>query len=134
MTSGLSADYCIFEYRYRDASNWKTYGELLLTGNFSEQAESEIRRVLGDDGMLVAEQVGIPPLQQRHLVTHRETDEDLDHAFHEFVSLQPATKAHLSQLQLDGSLSDLTERLRASATNWNVALSPYAQRGKWLKR
>ncbi len=126
MENGQAGRFCIFEYLYRDAANWKTWGEVLLTGHFSAPADSEIRRLLDDDGIFVAEQVGIPPLQQRHLATYGETGQDLDHAFHEFVSLQPATKAKLSQLRVAGSLSDLVAAFRASSGSWNLALSPYA--------
>lgn len=51
----------VFEYLYRDAGNFKTYGRVLLLGR-DEAAEREIRACLEWGDQFVAEQVGIPAL------------------------------------------------------------------------
>lgn len=114
--------FTVFEYMYRDAGNWKTVGTLLLTGT-PDDAEATIRSSLEWANQFVAEQVGVPSLCQKHFEEVGEGLSDLDHAYHEFVSLREATLTDLSQPPV-GSVSDLVERMRAAAGRWDVALSP----------
>ena len=47
--------YCIFEYLYRDASNYKAWGELLLSNIPSQSDISALKACLESDVYFVAE-------------------------------------------------------------------------------
>lgn len=51
---------CVFEYLYRDASNYKAWGEILLAGVPSQNDIAVLRACLESGEYFVAEQVGIP--------------------------------------------------------------------------
>ena len=115
--------YYVFEYMYRDAGNWKTYGALLLAGGGNGTREL-LRECFEADDLFVAEQVGIPSLCAEHFVSCGEGPSDLDHAYHEFVELRPAIDEEVVALSLAGSLDDLMKRMQAAAGHWDVTLSP----------
>ena len=117
------SDYCVFEYMYRDAGNWKTYGALLLTG-YAEGVREPLRKFLEWEDLFVAEQVGIPSLCTEHFAACGEGPSDLDHAYHEFVDLRPATDEEVVAMSLAGSLDDMVKRMLAAAGHWDVTLSP----------
>lgn len=119
----MKRDYCVFEYMYRDAGNWKTKGALLLAGDATEVREP-LRECLEWEDLFVAEQVGIASLCAEHWTSFGEGPSDLDHAYHEFVDLRPATDDELAVMPVAGSLDDVLVRMRAAAGCWNVALSP----------
>lgn len=83
MSKETSQGFCVFEYLYRDAGNWKTHGVLLLEGNCDGVLPALVS-CLEWNNQFVAEQVGIPPLQKQHFIECGEGPSDLDHAFHEF--------------------------------------------------
>lgn len=122
VSSTQTKTHTVFEYRYRDAGNWKTGGALLLTGA-ADDAEASIRSSLEWADQFVAEQVGVPSLCPQHFESTGEGPSDLDHAYHEFIGLREATPGDLSQ-PLAGSVSELVERMRAAAGRWDVTLSP----------
>lgn len=101
--------YSVFEYLYRDASNYKAHGELLLLGNASTADIAEIRRHLDMGEYFVAELVGVPPLQGELGVSN-----DDDHDFHEFVDLRAATHVEVRTLPTWGTLQTLKIRFEAS--------------------
>lgn len=77
---------CRFDYLYRDASNYKGYGSVLLWGEATPENEAAIRAVLIDGMYFEAERVGVPTLY--HLVRgDAEPVEGEDHGWHEFVGL-----------------------------------------------
>ena len=112
----------IFEYLYRDAGNFKTFGALLLTG-CDPDAEGAIRDGLEWGDQFVAEQVGVPALCREHWESVGEGPSDLDHAYHEFATLRPASADELG-LRHGGSLNALVDRIRAAKGRWDVRLSP----------
>lgn len=71
----------VFEYAYRDAGNYKTYGALLLTGRVPAAAEATLRACLESETYFVAEQVGIPVLCTQHWIDVGDGPSDLDHAY-----------------------------------------------------
>lgn len=89
--------YSILEYRYRDAANWKTHGQVLLLGSPTEAMGRALFASLEPGDLFVTEQVGIPALHGEHHASFGE-EEDLDHAFHEIVLLRPAEIS-----EIDGS-------------------------------
>lgn len=114
--------FSLFEYLYRDAGNFKTHGALLLTG-YTPEADATVRNCLEWADQFVAEQVGIPSLCPEHWESVGEGQSDLDHAFHEFVCLRPATIKELTLLH-GGSLDVLINRMTTAAGRWDVRLSP----------
>lgn len=118
-------DLCVFEYLYRDAGNFKTYGALLLTGHAPE-ALAALRGCLDWAEQFVAEQVGIPPLYCQHWEAVGDGPSDLDHAFHEFVCIRPALAEDLG-LPKGGSLQALLAKMQAATGQWDVRLSPNSE-------
>lgn len=119
----LAGRHCVFEYMYRDAGNWKTHGALLLTGDARGVSES-LRQCCELNGLFVAEQIGVPSLCEEHFAACDGGPSDLDHAYHEFVELRPATVEDLGVLTIAGSLEDLRARMLKAAGRWDVSLSP----------
>lgn len=117
--------YCVLEYRYRDAANWKTYGEALLTGRFSPASVRQIEALLDGDRIFVPEQIGLPPLQTLHACTYG-AEAELDHAFHEFVGLRPATDVDLIASTPVCTVEDLIVSLLKVGGQWECGLSPYS--------
>lgn len=74
-----------FNYLYRDAGNYKSFGAVILANpnNFTlQQAEELIRPKLIDGTWFYASQWQVPDLHIHNW------DNDLDHTFHEFDSLE----------------------------------------------
>lgn len=113
----------VFEYLYRDAGNFKTYGAMVLEGKVGV-ARDQIRACLDADELFVAEQVGVPSLCAQHWENCGSGPSHLDHAFHEFVDLRPATEEEREILPAAGSLEVLIDRFRRAAGRWDVSLSP----------
>lgn len=118
----MEGKFTVFEYMYRDAGNFKTTGRLLLSGQ-DAQAEGAIRSCLESADQFVAEQIGVPALCEEHWESVGEDPSDLDHAYHEFVGLRPATKADM-RLPEWGSLAAMVAKMQAAARKWDVTLSP----------
>lgn len=115
--------YCVFEYMYRDAGNWKTHGALLLIGDGFDRREA-MRACMESGDLFVAEQVAVPSLCAQHFIECKDGPSDLDHAYHEFVDLRPATGTDVATLQLSGTFNALMLRMQAASANWDVSLSP----------
>ena len=121
---------CIFEYRYRDAGNWKTEGEVILSGQADTALVEVIRQSLESGELFVPEQVGLEPLQNEHLLTHKcGHDDDLDHAVHEFIGIRAIDTANETQnATLATTLESLVDRFKAARKQgWNVSLSPFGE-------
>lgn len=119
----MDNSHCVFEYMYRDAGNWKTYGALLLVGDPHGSRET-LRGCFEWADLFVAEQVGVPSLCETHLIECDDGPSDLDHAYHEFVDLRAATEADFAALKVVGSLGDLIAEMQKAAGHWDVRLSP----------
>jgi len=115
--------YCVFEYMYRDAGNWKTHGALLLAGNV-ESVPGALEEYFECGGLFVAEQIGVPSLCVEHFSACGGGPSDLDHAYHEFAGLRPATAEDVAAMPVAGALCDMLVRTRAAAGRWDVTLSP----------
>lgn len=115
--------YRVFAYQYRDAANWKTYGELLLAGKASEAEISAMVSHLDGGDLFVAEQIGIPSLCEQHFIDY-DGPSDLDHAYHEFLELRPAIPEEIDTMSIFGNLRDLLTRIANTGGRWDVRLSP----------
>lgn len=118
----MAASHWVFEYMYRDAGNWKTYGALLLSGEAIGMQEA-VRACLEPGDLFVAEQVAIPSLCAQHFIDCKDGPSDLDHAYHEFVDLRPASDTDVVALQLSGTIKTLMLRMQAASGRWDVSLS-----------
>ncbi|MEO6922652.1 MAG: hypothetical protein ABI142_02390 [Bryocella sp.] len=113
----------VFIYQYRDASNYKAGGMLLLHGAGYDVEEDMIRECCDDQTYFVAEQVGVPALcDQLYAFSDGPTDDD--HAFHEFQGLRAATAEEIASLPLWGGLRELTCRFLRTYGQWDCSLSP----------
>lgn len=106
------SQYSIFEYLYRDASNYKAWGALRLLGRASVEDGDEIRRHLEMGEYFVPELVGVPPLQGE-LFRLSDGPTDDDHIFHEFVELRPAAFPRDGTLPVRGTVEELIARFKA---------------------
>lgn len=88
-----------FEYLYRDAANYKNWGQVVLSNDCDkalDEIESLIREALIDGEFFVAERVNIPVLY------FEKYDRDLDHSWHVFstvgwTDMQPSTSLKFSE-------------------------------------
>lgn len=112
VSSDSPKECCVFEYIYRDASNYKAWGMLLLSGVPSQSDIAALRACLESDVYFVAEQVGIPAVYKElwDLSGGRSSD---DHALHEFVALRVATESERKTFPLFGELSSLLKTFQA---------------------
>ena len=78
-----------FEYLYRDAGNFKNWGEIIFSNKNNYDAdylEKQARAVLIDKEFFSANKANIPNLQFHKYI------ESLDHGWHEFYSFQPSSE------------------------------------------
>lgn len=79
-----------FEYLYRDAGNFKNWGEIVFSNPRNISADfvaAMAEKVLIDQAYFLASKAGVPDL---HFVEH---DEDLDHDWHEVYVFQATDEA-----------------------------------------
>ncbi|MDX5445051.1 MAG: hypothetical protein LPJ87_03230 [Zoogloeaceae bacterium] len=107
MTSRL---FTTFEYLYRDAGNFKTWGTILLEGSVGSADEEVLRRSFIDGVFFDPTSLGIPSLRESlwaatgsHYLQH------LDHQWHELVEMREASDEEVSSLTLWGSLEELIQ-------------------------
>ncbi len=79
--------YTVFEYLYRDASNYKAHGQVWINGILSAGQRAEIIDCLEAEEFFVAEQAGIPSLAHL-LFTYSNGPTDDDHGWHTFVGFR----------------------------------------------
>lgn len=81
-----------FCYLYRDAGNYKKWGEAVFTNPeriTPEAAQSALREHLGADGLFIAQQIRVPNV---FLFSEYPVNDD-DHCFHEFVCIEATFEA-----------------------------------------
>ncbi len=119
-------DHSVFEYLYRDADNFKAYGEVLLSGGVTDGIEEKLRSLLAYEENFVAEQVGLTVLYPQ-LWKFSNGPTKADHAFHEFVSLRAANKNDFESISLWGSLDAFLKRFEGASHEWDVTLSVHCR-------
>lgn len=112
----------MFEYLYRDASNYKAFGAILLSGHPTQEEIAALRACLDSGEYFVAEQVGIPAVYKELWDLSGGPTED-DHALHEFGEIRVASKEEINALPLFGSFSNLLATFEA-VKRWDYSLSP----------
>lgn len=111
-----------FDYLYRDASNYKAFGAIWLTGTLTDAERSELVACLDGGEFFIAEQIGVPPLYAALFQFGDGPTQD-DHAWHMFEGfrdeVEPAEGA-----EAWGDASALLAAFRAAKGNWQLELSP----------
>lgn len=112
----------IFEYFYCDASNFKSWGSVLLAGKVDATALARLKCRFESEEFFVAEQLGLPPLYGE-LWELSEGPSDADHVWHTFHALRTASASEIDR-PIFATLEEFV--LRADAvTQWDEELSPH---------
>lgn len=101
----------LLEYLYRDASNYKQHGSVVLRGEISLK---DIRPLLIDGEYFIPSQAELPDLQHKFRDQGFEYPTEDDHAWHEIVSVRPTTKQVTVPLHKKEFLAQLQKSRRAS--------------------
>jgi hypothetical protein len=115
------AEFCVFDYLYCDASNYKSWGSLLLEGNVPATDLDALQACLNGGEFFIAEQVGIPPLYEE-LWQYSDGPTEGDHVWHTFHALRLATREDTTGTPW-GKVSELIARFKA-VRSWDEKLSP----------
>ena len=112
----------VMEYLYRDANNFKAFGQILLSGKVSEDYIAQIKSSLDFGEYFVAEQVDVPVLYPQ-LWQYSNGPTAADHAYHELAGIHPASEREIESMTLWGEASTLLDNFLNSAQHWNCSLS-----------
>ncbi|MBI5899946.1 MAG: hypothetical protein HZB40_12035 [Rhodocyclales bacterium] len=119
--------FCVFEYLYRDADNFKAWGALLLKGVLSHAQVAEMKYKFESETFFIAEQIGVPPLYQE-LWAYSDGATESDHPWHEFFTVRPANENDLAMGAPWGTASALFQAI-TKTTRWNERLSSHYEIG-----
>ena len=114
--------FCVFEYLYRDAANYKAWGTLVLRGAATESDLAVLATHFESGEFFIAEQLGIPPLYAELWEFSNGPSID-DHVWHTFHALRPATEEAING-PIFATLKEFISRIRV-VKNWNQELSPH---------
>ena len=114
--------FSVFSYLYRDASNYKAYGRLLLKGTATAADVESLRQHFESGEFFIAEQLGIPALYAELWAFSSGPISD-DHVWHTFERLKLATADDLT-LPIFDTVKNLTKKIK-SVVAWNEKLSPH---------
>lgn len=95
--------YATFEYLYRDGGNFKSWGMLLLEGEATEEKKILLASCLDSGVWFSAEKLNIPVLYEGLMKFGPST---LDHGWHEFADLRPATNTEIESNTCFGDLDN----------------------------
>jgi len=108
--------YVVFEYLYRDASNYKSYGEILLQGKYNEDEITFLTSHFESGIFFIPEAIDIPELRSQ-LYKYGGPNSD-DHDYHEFSSIRVADTNDIAQLKPHGALSDFIAIVIKACRKW----------------
>jgi hypothetical protein len=114
--------FCVFEYLYRDAANYKAWGTLVLRGTATESDLGVLATHFESGEFFIAEQLGIPPLYAELWEFSNGPSID-DHVWHTFHALRPATEEDING-PIFATLKEFISKIRV-VKNWNQELSPH---------
>ncbi len=115
-------NYYVMEYLYRDANNFKAFGQLLIIGKITDSDIVEIKSFLDSGEYFVAEQVDVPTLYSQ-LWKYSNGPTIADHAFHEFIELRSATDEEVASLEVWGDMATLSSTFRNVRQDWDCRQS-----------
>jgi len=120
----MSSATWIFEYLYRDAANFKSWGSVQLSACTGEIASAISVLFTSGDNIFVAEQLGLPLLYDG-VREHGDGSSIHDHAFHEFSEIRPLDR-HIDVVEKPwGEASRLRSLIEGLHGQWDVRLSSY---------
>lgn len=107
-----------FNYLYRDAGNYKSWGEVLFSNPDDltmEEIDSQMRSNFEEEILFIAHQINIPEL---FLFTEQGLNDD-DHCFHEYDSIELVER---NEKKFDGrSIKEFLQQIKfASTSGWEV--------------
>jgi hypothetical protein len=105
----------LLSYRYRDASNFKANGEVLLSGELTTELRRRLQASLLDGEYFIPEKVGLPSLREKLYQYSEGNPTDDDHLLHEFVELREALPVEVASLPVTGDVPELVARFEANA-------------------
>ncbi len=114
--------YSAFDYFYRDASNYKAFSSVWLTGTLTNAERSELVACLDGGEFFVAEQIGVRPLYAA-LFQHGGGPTEDDHAWHMFGGFRDDVEL-TNGPEIWGTGSALMAAFRAAKGSWQPGLSP----------
>ena len=117
-----SVEHSVFCYCYRDASNYKSWGKLLLAGQASSSDQERLINAFDAGEFFIAEQLNIPPLYEELWVLSGGPTTD-DHVWHTFYKLRLATTDE-SRLPVFDTVENLVSKAKA-VNCWDETLSPH---------
>jgi hypothetical protein len=115
-------NFSIFEYFYRDASNYKAWGSVLLKGEVTRAQVVKIRSRFDVEELFIAEQLGLPPLYAE-LWAFSNGPTCSDHVWHTFHDIRVAG-SDLDLGAVFGTVENFISRVE-SLSHWNGKLSPH---------
>ena len=115
----------IFEYMYRDAGNFKSYGSVSLIGELTVDERDEIESKMESREFFIAEQIGLKPLYDV-LYKFSNGTTDQDHVWHCFRGFKkPDFSDNVVEAETWGTVSEFKEMF-ARVTDWKLQLSQHA--------
>ena len=120
-------EYSVMEYLYRDADNFKAFGQILITGKNIDIDIDKIKSFLDSGEYFVAEQVGIPTLYSQ-LWKYSNGPTIADHAFHELIDFRAATDKEVFSLEVWEDIATLLSTLRNVGQDWDCRQSVHCSR------
>lgn len=115
--------YTTFEYLYRDASNYKGWGGIILVGILTESDEKLIKQRLESGEFFIAEQIGIPSLyEQLWQYSNGQQTED-DHVWHTAHRFHEASPSDFANFSVWGTVEEFVAKI-LMVREWNLSLSP----------
>ncbi len=119
----------LLTYLYRDTSNYKAHGAMIVSGKATPDHDHRLRASLIDGEYFIPEKVGMPSLRERLYEYSGGSPTEDDHLLHEFVELRAATAEELGAGTTAGQLDELLERFeREARAGWWVGLDELLER------
>lgn len=111
----------LLSYLYRDASNYKAHGTILLSGEAIPDLHRRLRESLIDGEYFIPEKVGIPPLrEQLYAGAGAQASRD-NRLLHELINLRPATRQEIVSMTPVAEVEEFVMRFegkKRDGTGW----------------
>lgn len=116
-------EWTVFEYLYRDADNYKSFGSVALEGSVGTELWASALGKLEDGTYFIAEQIGLPPLYDQLYRWSAGVSTDADHCWHEYVANAIVGGGDLPHAILKlGTAEEFVQRL-LTVKMWDIGLS-----------
>jgi hypothetical protein len=113
MRAGVEATpHCVFEYLYRDSSNYKAHGAILLVGAVTAGDLERLTATLPEGLYFLPAAVGIAPLHEELFQYSNGPTAD-DHPWHEFVCLRQTEPKDMEHRSVAGPLEEFLGKFRS---------------------